>query len=241
MKDSVRSPGNDRKRVYVRSLPVRLTHWIIFLCVPILAATGLYIAHPYLLAAETEDPFVRGTVEYIHVYTACIFDVAFAAELMMILVGGRYERLGQYIPLTRKRWRSVFESLKFYLFLRRTPPMTVSHDGLDGFVFVIVFLIEIVIILTGFALWANQTSYDSPLSYLGFLVPVFGGLQIARWIHHIMMWVMIAWIVQHVIRAIMLSVIKKDATMDSIFSGYKYISPEKVAEFEDTAVLDERN
>jgi hypothetical protein len=29
--------------------------------------------------------------------------------------------------------------------------------------------------------------------------------------------------------------------MDSIFSGYKYVSPRKVAEFEDTAVLDERN
>ena len=224
----------------MRSLPVRLCHWTIFLCVPILVLTGLYISHPYLLAAETRDPFVTGTIKYIHVYTACVFDVAFAAELMMIFVGGRYERLGQYIPLSRKRWRSVVESLKFYLFLRRTPPMTVGHDGLDGFVFDIGFLIETVIILTGFAMWANLTAYDSPLAYLGFLVPIFGGLETARWIHHIMMWIMIAWILQHVIRAIMLSVIKQDATMESIFSGYKYISPQKVAEFEDTAVSDDQ-
>lgn len=240
MKDALTSQGDARKRVYVRSLVVRLCHWIIVLCVPILIATGLYIEHPYLVASQTGDPFVMGTIKYIHVYTACVFDVAFAAELLMILFGGRYERLGQYIPLSRKRWHSFVESLKFHLFLRKTPPETVGHDGFDGFVFGINFLIEIVIILTGFAMWADQTAYYSPLAKLSFLVPIFGGLQTTRWIHQIMMWVLIAWIAQHVIRAIMLAVIKKDATMDSIFTGYKYISPQKVAEFEDTAAFDER-
>lgn len=230
---------NDRQRIYVRSLPVRVCHWIIFFCFLILVATGMYIAHPYLYAPTTGDPFVMGTVRFTHFYTAIVFDIAFGAELFMILIGGRYERYDQFIPMSRKRWRSVVESSKFYLFLRRMPPMTVSHDGLDGIVFVIGFVIEIVIILTGFAMWSDITSYNSPLTYLSFLVPLFGGLQTARFIHHVTMWAMIVFVLLHVIRVVAMAAIKRDGTVDSIVSGYRYVSPREVAEFEEAVVLDE--
>ena len=36
------------KRVYVWELPVRISHWTNVACVPILFATGLYIANPQL-------------------------------------------------------------------------------------------------------------------------------------------------------------------------------------------------
>lgn len=112
MTDVLRSRDNDRQRVYMRTLPVRVCHWIIFLCFLILVATGLYIAHPYLLAPKTGDPFIMGSVRFTHFYTAIVFDIAFGAELFLILVGGRYERWDQYIPLSRKRWRSVIEFIK---------------------------------------------------------------------------------------------------------------------------------
>jgi len=227
------------RRVYVRSLPVRLCHWTIFFCVVVLTATGIFIAHPYMSGASRGEPFLMGTVRIIHFYTAIIFDVAFAAELGLILLGGRFERWDQYIPLSRKRWRSIVESLKYYVFLRRRPPATIAHDGLDGLIFIIGFAIDVLIICTGFALWADITSYNSPLALLGFLVPIFGGLQTARLIHHALMWVMIAYVLQHVIRAVTLSAIKKDGTMDSIFSGYKYVTLPEVAEFEGKAALDE--
>ncbi len=239
MTDVLRSRDNDRQRVYMRTLPVRVCHWIIFLCFLILVATGLYIAHPYLLAPKTGDPFIMGSVRFTHFYTAIVFDIAFGAELFLILVGGRYERWDQYIPLSRKRWRSVIESSKYYLFLRRMPPMTIAHDGLDGIVFLIGFLIETVIILTGFAMWADITSYNSPLTLLSFLIPLFGGFQMARYIHHITMWVMIFYVVLHVIRVVTMATIKRDGTFDSIVSGYRYVSPREVAAFEDAVSLDD--
>lgn len=233
-------PRDDRRLIHVRSVATRVLHWTIFLCVLILIATGFYIADPFLIAPEGGEPAVMETVRFIHFYTALVFDLAFASEIGLILLGGRYERWDQYIPLSRKRWRSIVESLKFYFFLRRTPPATIAHDGLDGLIFIIGFIIDVLIIGTGFALWANITSYNSPLALMSFLIPIFGGLQTARLIHHILMWVMIAYVLQHVIRVIMLSAIKKDGTMDSMFSGHKYVSVREVAEFENVAELDER-
>jgi Ni/Fe-hydrogenase 1 B-type cytochrome subunit len=113
-------------------------------------------------------------------------------------LGNRYARWDQFIPVTKARWRNVLESLQFYLFLRRKPAPAVGHDGLDGLIFAVRFLIDFVIIFTGFAMYSRFTSYKSPLALFHVLLPLFGGFQHTRWLHHVMMWVVIAFILQHI-------------------------------------------
>jgi len=211
-----------RVPVYVRSLPARICHWIIFLCFLILVFTGLYIARPFFQAPVRGQPFLMGTMRLIHFYTALTFDIAFGAEIGLILIGG-FREWGHYVPFTRKRWSSIGESLKFYVFLRRRPPPSTAIDGLDGLIFLFGFAVDVLIICTGFALWADITSYNSPLALLRFLIPIFGGLATARWLHHVLMWVGIAYVLQHVIRVFMLSAVRRDGTVDSMVSGYKYL------------------
>ncbi|MHB8145463.1 MAG: hypothetical protein ACYDEW_07490, partial [Vulcanimicrobiaceae bacterium] len=74
------------------------------------------------------------------------------------------------------------------------------------------------------------TSYNSPLAIFQGLIPFFGGLQGARWLHHILMWVAILFILQHVIRVIVLSTVKHDGTVESMLSGYRYVTKEDLAE-----------
>jgi Ni/Fe-hydrogenase 1 B-type cytochrome subunit len=60
-------------------------------------------------------------------------------------------------------------------------------------------------------------------------VPLFGGLQMARLIHHVGMWIILIFVVVHVYFVFLSSVIEHIGTFDSIFSGYKFV-PEEEAE-----------
>ena len=45
----------------------------------------------------------------------------------------------------------------------------------------------------------------------------------ARFIHHIVMWLLLGFGVHHVYSAVLMSQIEQNATMESIFTGYKFL------------------
>lgn len=220
-----------RTPVYVFDLWVRVIHWVVFFCVILLVITGMYIANPYIIVARNaHEPFVMGTIRVVHFYSAVVFDIAVFARIALMFLGSRYARWDQFIPVTKRRWKNALESLKFYVFLRRRPPAAIGHDAFDGLIFTLRFLIDLLIIATGFALWSKITSYHSPMTIFHVLIPFFGGLQGARHLHHLLMWLVIAFIVQHVIRVVVLSAIKHDGTIDSMFTGYRYVTQEELTD-----------
>jgi Ni/Fe-hydrogenase 1 B-type cytochrome subunit len=89
---------------------------------------------------------------------------------------------------------------------------------------VLVYGLCLLAIATGLALYS--VSAHSFMSGFSFLVPLVGGLQSARWIHHVVMWLLIGFAVHHVYSAILMSANECNATMESIFSGYKFIERE---------------
>ena len=83
-------------------------------------------------------------------------------------------------------------------------------------------------IATGFTLYSPSAPTWSPMHAFGFLIPVFGGLQTARWIHHAGMWLLLGFMVHHVYSAVLMSQVEANATMESMFSGYKFVPEEDV-------------
>ncbi len=55
-----------------------------------------------------------------------------------------------------------------------------------------------VLVATGFGIYAPSASYGSPMQMFGFLASWFGGLQTARLIHHVTMWLTAGFAVVHV-------------------------------------------
>ena len=55
---------------------------------------------------------------------------------------------------------------------------------------------------------------------------LFGGLQTTRWIHHIVMWLLWGFAAHHVWSAVLMSTEEANATIESIFSGHKFVLPE---------------
>jgi Ni/Fe-hydrogenase 1 B-type cytochrome subunit len=220
-----------REPIYVWELPVRVTHWLIFFSILILSATGYYMADPFIgvPGPAANGHFVMGTARVIHLYTAIVFSLAVLVRIYWMFVGNKYARLSELIPFSRERWSSLWDSLLFFCFVKRGPAPYAGHDALAGATYGVLFAIYLVLIATGLALYTVYAPVASPFQFFRILVPVFGGLQVARLIHHISMWVVLVAAVVHVYSVFLWSFVERAGEVDSIFSGYKFFPKRKAA------------
>ncbi|MGH9366822.1 MAG: Ni/Fe-hydrogenase, b-type cytochrome subunit [Thermoanaerobaculia bacterium] len=219
----------DLVRVYVWEWPVRLTHWVIVASVVVLAATGIYIGRPFLISSgPAGQRFLMGTAKVIHSYAAIAFSLAVISRVLWMFFGNTYARWDKFIPAARRRREGLFGTLKFYLFALRKPPGFIGHNPLAGLTYTLVFFLYFTMIATGLAMYSVSARVDSPFGVFQFLVPIFGGAQTARWIHHVVMWLLLGFAVHHVYSAVYMSQVEANATVESIFSGYKFVPPEDV-------------
>ena len=210
------------ERVYVWDIVVRLSHWFIMLSMIVLVITGIYIGKPYLIAAGPADELsVMGTMRVVHFYAAIIFTLTVATRIAWMFVGSYYARWHQFVPMSRRRRRDVFGMLKFYTLINKEPPLNVGHNPLAGMTYLAVFTLYLLMIVTGFALYSvSATGY---MEWFDWLLPILGGAQMARWIHHITMWFLIGFVAHHIWSAILVSRVEGMGLVDSLFSGYKFL------------------
>lgn len=223
--------GREVIPVYVWDLVVRWTHWLIVLSIAVLSVTGFLIGHPLIVApGRAEDHFITGTVRAVHFYGAIVFTLAVLSRVLWMFVGPRRAHWTEFIPTTRRRWRDFFGTLKFYLFMRRDPPPAVGHNPVAGAAYTLVFTLYLVMIGTGWGIYALSAAVGSPARGFAFLAPLFGGPALARWIHHVVMWLLLGFAVHHVYSGGLVSVVERNGTLDSIISGWKWFRREDVAE-----------
>lgn len=220
----MRIEGEDLRPLYVWDRVVRYTHWTIVIAMTVLAVTGVYLGSPFIAApGEARGHFVMGWAKVIHFYSAIAFTLAVCSRILWMFIGPRRSSWRQFIPTSRRRWRDMKGTILFYSFFRERPPRTRGHNPLAGAMYIGVFGLYLLMIATGLALYS--VSSHSYMKFWGFLLPWFHGVQGARWIHHISMWVLICFVVNHVYSAFLTSRIEKNGAIDSMFSGYKYLPP----------------
>ena len=218
--------GASREAVYVWELPVRLVHWLLFFSILVLAVTGYYIAHPFISApGPASAHFVMGSMRSVHLYASVVFTLSALVRVYWAFAGNAYARWSELIPVSRQRWQSFWQAALFYAFLSRKAVHYLGHNALAGLTYAGIFAVYFVMMATGFALYTVYASPGSPMQVFGFVIPLFGGLQVARLIHHIGMWVIIIFAVAHVYFPVLYSIIERSGVVDSIFSGYKFREP----------------
>lgn len=214
-------------RVYVWEWPVRLAHWLFVGTILILAVTGIYIGNPFLpVQGEATRHFMMGTMKTIHFVAAMVFLIAVFGRILWMFAGNPYARWRQFVPVEKKRLVGIWQTASFYMFLKKESPAFVGHNPLAGMVYVAVFGLFLVMIGTGFALMSASAHVDSVMRSFDFLIPLFGGLQMARFIHHICMWLIIGFAAHHVWSAYLVGSVEGSSLIDSIFSGYKVLTPD---------------
>jgi len=219
------------QRVYVWELPVRACHWLIFLSLVVLSASGYYIGNPFLVVTgEAGQHFVTGWFRVVHFYAAIVFTLAVLSRVVWMFLGNRYARWDQFVPWSRERRRGIVDMHLYYFFLKKTPPPGSGHNPLAGFTYLFVYGVLLLQAATGLGLYGGAANLSSPLRWLGFLANAFGGLQYTRWLHHGFMWLVAGFFVHHLISAILFSWKEGTGTMESIFSGYRFVGPDDAPE-----------
>jgi Ni/Fe-hydrogenase 1 B-type cytochrome subunit len=216
--------GDPLVRVHVWDRVVRSTHWLIALAIAVLAATGVYIGHPFLLApGAAGGHFIMGTVKVVHFYAAIAFTLAVLSRIAWLFLGKGHARWREFVPVDRERRIGLYHALQFYLFLRRRPDFALGHNPAAGFTYIAVFGLYLVMIATGLGLYAVDASVGSPFRSFAFLLALIGGAQTATWIHHVVMWLLLGFVVHHVYSAVLTSAVEANGELDSIVSGNKWV------------------
>lgn len=226
------APRAEREARYplrVWDLCVRLTHWGMALSLFVLAATGYYLGDPFVsVPGEARARFVMGTTKAVHFYAAIVFSVSVLARLAWMFLGGGYASWRQFVPVTRARLERFVETVRFYTFLRVEGPGEVGHNPVAGVAYLAVYGLCAVQIATGLALWGANQPPESWLRGFTNLAAVLGGLQLARWIHHVVMWLLLGFFAHHLATAILMNRVEGNGLIASIFSGTKFVTREEL-------------
>lgn len=230
-------------RIYVWEIPVRLTHWVNVLAIVVLSFTGYYIGNPYIQASTREwyGPYFMGIMRFVHFTAAYIFVTSIIIRTYWAVMGNRWASWRTLVPFFTPEGRGKLkQALQYYLFLRREPPTVLGHNALAGFTYAIIVFLYFVQIITGFALYGqvHPGGFWWTLTSWVFLIM---SNQFIRLIHHLVMWLLIAFALHHVYSAFLVDVEEANGLMSSIFSGWKFIVPEATEEEEKVAGKEARS
>lgn len=211
--------------VYLWGWPIRVMHWIAAASIVVLTVTGFYIHKPYFVVPRPgPQPFLMGWMRVIHLGTASVLVMTAIVRTYWLFAGNKYERLRALFPFRRRDWVNLFRQVKFYLMIRpEQAPHYLGHNPLQQLSYTGIYGAAAVMVVTGFALYGQSNPGGFFYTLTNWIVPLLGGLQIVRWVHHVFTWAFLIFIPIHVYLAIRADVLETGGTVSSIVTGGRFV------------------
>lgn len=215
------------RRLYLWEWPVRIYHWVTALAVLVLAGTGLAIGAPLALldTGEAYGSYWFGTVRFLHFAAAWLFFFMFLLRVYWFFMGNQYARWSAFIPIGRfgTYLKDLWAVIETDVLQIRKPPLDfVGHNPVAATTYVVIFLLTIVQIATGFALYAPMSQAWIP-SLFTWVTPLFGSdLDVRAW-HHAVMWVFILFVGIHVYLVIYHDVVEARGELSAMVGGSRFV------------------
>ena len=207
---------------YVWELPVRLTHWVNFLCVTTFIATGLYIGNPYLHANDSTS-YLMGYMRFMHFTAGYVFVCSIAVRTYWAFAGNRYASWRVVFPFFfADRRKDLVGALKFYALMSKKPPYSVGHTAMAGFAYWIIILVFLFQVGTGFAMMHLAAPGPFKMVMGGWILGVLDVQTIRLW-HHLMTYAIVAFVFVQLYIGWWLDTVEHNGLMGSIFGGSKFI------------------
>lgn len=218
-------PTTIMQRIYVWEMPVRIYHWVNFLCILILITTGYLIGAPLAIQSAREASFGYwfGTVRFLHFVAAFIFFFNFVFRIYWGFVGNAYARWNFFIPLRARQWREIIDVLKVdILQLKGEPIESIGHNALAGLTYFLTFLAFVFQSVTGFGMYSAMSRSWLPQLF-AWVVPLMGGDFAVRQWHHVMMWFFVIFSMIHVYLVFYHDYVEGRGVISSMAGGWKFI------------------
>ena len=218
--------GSRRYRwVYLWGWPIRATHWTAVAAFIVLIVTGFYIGQPYFITGgEASAHYFMGTVRLLHFLAAGVMVACGIIRVYWLFAGNRFERWRALFPVRRHDLINLWKQVKYYLLIHpERAPHYVGHNPLQQLSYTALYAAVVLEIVTGFALYAQSAPGGAWDTLVGWVVPLLGGMQIVRFIHHVLTWVFLIFIPVHIYLAIRAELLEHTGTISSIVSGGRFV------------------
>jgi Ni/Fe-hydrogenase 1 B-type cytochrome subunit len=207
-----------RELIYVWQLPVRLTHWIVALAIAVLTITGIYIGNPYLRGGNFLMLYMR---EW-HLVFAVVLLCAVVWRLAWLFMGNLWSSWRGFVPFATPGWlKRSFETMLWYMFLRRRSPDEIGHNPLAAMAYIFIYGLLALEIFSGFAM--NSMSWGGWWSVVFGWIFLFVPANDVRWAHHMIMWLLLGFLIHHIYSSVLMDTEERSGLLSSIVTGYKSI------------------
>lgn len=224
-------------KLYVWEIPVRLSHWMMVCAIFSLCLTGYYMHNPFV-AVHSSRAYLMGTTRFIHVFSGWVLISGFLLRLYWFFMGNIWARWQAFVPHTARQWMSLRDMVTYYALVKKEPYRQVGHNTLASVTYLLIYAMIGVECLTGLALFSEVRSSHALSLLIGWL-PMLISIQYLRMVHYLILFVLLAFMVQHIYSAILVGHEERNGTIESIFTGYKFAS-RKLAEEEIVAAADQK-
>jgi Ni/Fe-hydrogenase 1 B-type cytochrome subunit len=219
--------------VYLWHWPLRAMHWVAAIAILVLAATGLYIGRPYFAPSPSPStPFAMGWMRFLHFVAAGTLVATAIVRVYWLLAGNKFERLAALFPVRPKDWVNMVKQVKFYLLIHpERAPKYLGHNPLQQLSYTGLYLVGALAVVTGFAMYGQSNPGGIIDRVFGWIGPLFGGMPIVRFVHHVLTWVFLIFIPIHVYLAVRADVLEHGGSISSMLTGGRFV--EKGHQYED--------
>jgi Ni/Fe-hydrogenase 1 B-type cytochrome subunit len=208
---------------HIYGVGIRFWHWTNALMIVILSVTGYFIGTPPPSSiGDTSVLYWMGWIRFIHLAAGYLFGVLSLMRLWLAFTaGGVAHQL--FVPaIWRASWLDGFiKQVEWNLLLTDRPFRYIGLNPLGNIAMILLFLIPgLVLILTGFAMYAEVTGHDS-WQYLmfGWMTSLFGNTLDLHILHRLAMWVVLAFVMAHIYIAVREDVLSRQTTVSTMLSG----------------------
>ncbi len=206
------------------SILLRLYHWAFALSIVTLCITGFYINNPWTSSMqEGSVAWPMAWARLIHFVTAYVFTAAVLTRIFLYLFGNKQERILEHLPVTPRNIKNFFNTLLRYSYIKDDHDADrLGHNVLAGITYVIIIIAAVFQLISGFYMLYPELALYNGWLWEGLGLTIFGSQQMARYIHHLLMWLFMIFALIHVYLVIWNDVRQPEGLISSIFTGVKF-------------------
>lgn len=201
------------------SILLRLYHWAFALSIVTLCITGFYIHSPWTNSmAEGSAQWPMAYMRFVHFVAGYVFTAAVLTRIFLYLFGNKQERILEHLPVTPRNIKNLFTTILQYSYIRDThDPDRLGHNVLAGITYVLTIGLAVIQLISGFYMLFPEIVIWEKYGLI-----IFGNQQMARYIHHLLMWWFMIFAFIHVYLVIWNDVKQPEGLISSIFTGVKF-------------------
>jgi len=218
-------PSGNYRWVYLWEWPIRAMHWAAAISIVVLVVTGFYIGKPYfIVSGETSSHYLMGWMRFLHFAAAAVFVTTAIVRVYWLFAGNQFERWKALFPVWRQDWVNMVKQVKFYLMIQpEKAPHYLGHNPLQQLSYTGLYGIAVLQVATGFAMYGQSRPGGLWYTLFGWIVPLFGGIQMVHFVHHVLTWAFLIFIPIHIYLALRADLLERTGTISSIVSGGRFV------------------